>query len=132
MSGLADLIQSLADAVKTHDMPSLTVLPTGSVALLVIVAFIRSASKPKSAHPVINEPSSWYSIAHKKDYFFNARKLLVEGTKKFDGPFNINTENGSVLMLPPEQLDLVNAELKLSFEKYATTACLSLLILYAV
>lgn len=128
MSGLTDLIQSLADVVKTNHLPSLTVLLAGSAVLLVGVSIIQSVLKPKSAHPAINEPSSWFSIAHKKDYFFNARKLLVEGTEKFGGPFNINTENGSVLMLPPEQLGLINDEPKLSFEKYATTVCLSLVV----
>jgi hypothetical protein len=37
---------------------------------------------------------------------------------QFSGPFNLVTDSGNVLMMPPELIDAINAESKLSFIAY--------------
>jgi hypothetical protein len=39
-------------------------------------------------------------------------------SEQFSGPFNMVTDSGNVLMMPPELIDAINAESKLSFIAY--------------
>lgn len=126
MYSVEDLRQLLAKDVRSHDLPPPKVLFTATIILLVARWLVQQLLKPKSAHPTVNKSKAWFfSLAEKKDYFFNARRMLAEGSKKFNGPFNVITEGGPVLMLPPDQIDLINAESKLSFQAFTESVWMS-------
>jgi len=60
-----------------------------------------------------------YISKDKKEFNINAKQLIVEGFKKFSGPFNVVTPKGPLLVLPPDYIDAVNAEPALSFQAFS-------------
>lgn len=50
---------------------------------------------------------------------------MAKHNEKFSGPFNLITESGPVIILPPEAIDSINAEKNLSFVEYVREEFLS-------
>ncbi|KAF2623086.1 cytochrome P450 [Macroventuria anomochaeta] len=72
--------------------------------VVMVAAVLRVRSK--SNIPVINKYSGDFFLkkAH-TEYLNNAKALIAEGNKKFDGPFRVLTTLGSRVILPPRFTD---------------------------
>lgn len=56
---------------------------------------------------------------NKADFVANARSIIQKGFEKFEGGFNVVTDDGKhQIMLPPDYIDAVNSQEKLSFIKF--------------
>ncbi|KJX93227.1 hypothetical protein TI39_contig4361g00003, partial [Zymoseptoria brevis] len=61
----------------------------------------------------------WTCFPAKKAYLKRCQHLLKEGARKFSGPFNLTTDNGTMLIFSPEYIDAINEQESLGFPEYA-------------
>ncbi|KAJ5042432.1 uncharacterized protein L3040_004981 [Drepanopeziza brunnea f. sp. 'multigermtubi'] len=106
---------------------------TASVAFAGLVCYLYLTSflplKKSSNFPFVNGGEGrrrWTDVLRtKREFRSHAKALIAQGFQKFSGPFNIVTDSGPVVMLPPEYIDAVNREPNLDFQKYNTKHTLS-------
>ncbi|KAI6455692.1 hypothetical protein MCOR16_000705 [Pyricularia oryzae] len=101
-------------------------LATFGILLAWNAVSLRRSFQTTSNYPIINyQKRSWTYAAARRQFVHNARQLLVEGSQKFSGPFKVITLSKPLIILPPEYIDAINAERKLSFLEYVREEFLS-------
>ncbi|KUJ15176.1 CYP-42 P450 monooxygenase [Mollisia scopiformis] len=88
---------------------------------LISFFFQRSSNLPSINY----DKSQWTYFPAKSKFRTHAKKLIAQGFQKFSGPFNLITDLGPLVMLPPEYIDAVNQERKLDFTQYTAQDLLS-------
>jgi cytochrome P450 len=96
------------------------------VLLLVFYCLVPPFFQRSSNFPSINyDKSQWTYIQARSKFRGHAKTLIAQGFQKFSGPFNVVTDIGPLVMLPPEYIDAVNQEPKLNFNKFTEQELLS-------
>ncbi|KAL4935180.1 cytochrome P450 [Aspergillus oleicola] len=112
---LQALIQASRDAANRSDLPR--DLPPWTYFAPILLTYILYKTWQllfKSARfPTINIDKK--AASAKEQFVSSSRQLLAEGARKFGGPFNLITESGPIIILPPSSVEAVNAEKNLSF-----------------
>ncbi|SMR61255.1 unnamed protein product [Zymoseptoria tritici ST99CH_3D1] len=115
-------IELLRGAVNTIVGPERIIPWPATLAIAAVGWWILSSwLRPVSKFPTINDPKeNWTSFPAKKAYLKNCQHLLKEGARKFSGPFNLTTDNGTTMLIfSPEYIDAINEQESLSFPEYA-------------
>ncbi|KAG4432671.1 hypothetical protein IFR05_011849 [Cadophora sp. M221] len=86
---------------------------TASILFLGLCYLASFYLQKSSNFPLINDGKN-----PKSQFRNNAKELIAQGFQKFSGPFNLMTDTGPIIMLPPEYIDSVNQQDKLNFNKF--------------
>ncbi|KAL4928005.1 cytochrome P450 [Aspergillus undulatus] len=115
-------LQALIDAAgSSSDLPAWSYFVPLVVTFILYKLWQRGLNSGR--FPTINLDKK--AASAKERFVSSSRKLLAEGAQKFGGPFNLITESGPIIILPPSSVEAVNAEKNLSFTDWVRVEHLS-------
>ncbi|PGG95940.1 hypothetical protein AJ79_09795 [Helicocarpus griseus UAMH5409] len=104
----------LAELVSTANLPSVTFVVTA-----VTLLFIYILQRPKTNVPLLNPKKrfEFSSYRIKQDFVHNAMSLIQKGfATTGNKPFRLLSDNGEVVVLPPEVANEIRNDHRLNFE----------------